>query len=329
MQRLASIQCLRFLAASAVVVAHTSSGNFLYGGFGVDLFFVLSGFIITRVMPNAEPRRFALDRFTRIYPIYWLALAPMVLLTFDGNGARLLGSITLTPLFGHVGENYLKVGWTLYFEMLFYAAALVALWRRWTGPLLVGAWLVLLVASRGLESPLLDFLGNAMILEFLLGVGIARLPASEHRWGGGAAIMLGLAGAWAFAAEDFGYVHKVFDGSAGMRAVAWGVPAALIAWGALQFETLLRHPRLRFLSLGGDASYSIYLSHPIFLLARPDDPVLLFVLGTPLLILLGIAVHLQVERPLIALARRWTGIAPARVDGAPAVPPEQPARAGQ
>ena len=75
-QRLISIQCLRFAAATAVVLAHCSSGRFLFGSFGVDIFFVISGFIITRVMARREAIPFLIDRLTRIYPIYWLCLAP-------------------------------------------------------------------------------------------------------------------------------------------------------------------------------------------------------------------------------------------------------------
>ena len=91
--RLVSIQCLRFAAAGLVVLTHTSSGYFVYGAFGVDIFFVISGFIITHVMRQREPGSFLLDRLTRIYPLYWLFLVPLVVVGWDGMATRCTCSV--------------------------------------------------------------------------------------------------------------------------------------------------------------------------------------------------------------------------------------------
>ena len=107
--RLVSIQCLRFAAAGLVVLVHTASGYFVYGSIGVDIFFVISGFIITNVMRQRAPGPFLLDRLTRIYPLYWLFLIPLVVVGWDGDLLRLLGSVTLWPVFGAFRRSYLAV----------------------------------------------------------------------------------------------------------------------------------------------------------------------------------------------------------------------------
>lgn len=184
----------------------------------------------------------------------------------------------------------------------------MVLLRRQFAVILIVAWLLALVSSRAIDDPILHFLGNSMILEFLIGVGIARMKPTHHHKLGLAAIALGVATVLMFTSNEFGIVTNMFDGTAFTRGFVWGLPAGAITWGALQFEDKLTSPLLRPLSLGGDASYSIYLSHPIFLLAKPDNPYVLLFVGTPILIALGIAVHWFVEKPLLRWSRRPVGI---------------------
>ena len=68
--KLRSVQVLRGVAASAVVIGHT--GFFAIGSAGVDLFFVISGFIIATVAPGRAPLAFLRDRLFRIYPVYFV-----------------------------------------------------------------------------------------------------------------------------------------------------------------------------------------------------------------------------------------------------------------
>lgn len=303
MNRLISVQCLRFAAAAAVVLTHCASGKFLFGAFGVDIFFVISGYIITKVMRRREAAAFIKDRFSRIYPIYWICLIPLVIAGWDGNFARLLTSITLWPVFDGFHRSFLEVGWTLHFEMLFYIGAALVLWRRALLPLLLAGYGLALAVGLITDQPVLGFVGSPMILEFLIGVGIALLPTTQARWRGGSAIAIGIAAAVWGSSSDFGAIENMFNGMAAWRWAEWGIPAALIMWGTMQFEGLMRERLFQFGAAGGDASYALYLSHPAFLLMAPSNPYVLLALGPPVLIALGFAVHYGIEKPLLHKVR--------------------------
>ena len=302
--RLVSIQCLRFAAAGLVVLVHTASGYFVYGSIGVDIFFVISGFIITNVMRQRAPGPFLLDRLTRIYPLYWLFLIPLVVVGWDGDLLRLLGSVTLWPVFGAFRRSYLAVSWTLSFEMLFYLAATLVLWRRQALCALIALYAVAVVAQQFVSNAVLGFVGSSMIVEFLLGVVIACLPRTQSRLGGAIAIAIALCVAFIATSADFGFIDKMFNGEAAWRWIAWGLPAAGIVWGAMQFETIMTGRLFKLAAIGGDASYALYLSHPFFLLFAPHNPYALLFLGTPVLVALGIATHFAIEKPLLKIVRR-------------------------
>lgn len=308
--KLQSIQGLRAVAASAVVVGHC--GNFALGSAGVDLFFVISGFIIATVAPGRKPLAFLRDRAWRIYPIYYVYLAPWFavaiyagLTTWQGT----LASFTLWPVYGEIVRPYLKLAWTLTFEMLFYVAAAIAL-RHGVRPMLV-AFALCLLAFQIWPTPLLSFLGNPMILEFLAGVLIARLPRSEA---GGALLPLGILLFVLSDAALFKDPPSAIDASVSIdRVIAWGVPAALVVYGALCLE---RFAKIRPLVLIGDASYTIYLSHLLLSLMS-----LLWWIEAPLLILIGVALYLLIEKPLLAAKsgvrdRERRGVPPGVRDGA-------------
>lgn len=141
-----SIQSLRALAALAVVVVHAAdgaaanSGNRHFGevasigAAGVDVFFVISGFImyVTACSRPITPQRFLLDRFSRIVPLYWVATFLLMAVLVVGKAPipdirYLLASLALVPV---DPLPYLGVGWTLVYEMFFYALLAAALiWR--------------------------------------------------------------------------------------------------------------------------------------------------------------------------------------------------------
>lgn len=281
-----SVQQMRGLAACAVVLLHATMadpamGIFRIGSAGVDLFFVISGFIMATIAPGRDAGAFLWRRATRIYPMWWVAFAlllPAGLAAGRVDGiVGIVRNVTLIPL--DYGKMFPAIGWTLSFEMLFYGAVALALLTRWWVPL------GLFAIALGLGHP---FFGNALIFEFLMGVVIAKLP---HRFGPlfvlAGVILLSSAPtpvAWYEAAI---YAEPMWG-----RVLHWGVPCALIVYGALGCEEWLK----RLPSVLGDASYSIYLFHPIAMYAFAGWP-LKFAGGVGL----GLLAYYLLERPLM----RW------------------------
>ena len=138
---LKNIQGLRALAAILVVGCHfhdfadrygfRSEALITIGAWGVDLFFVISGFIMITVNwnkfsePNAS-KAFLIRRIVRIFPPYWLVtlfivgaiiISPKLFHTWAANISNLLPSLLLFP---SDEKPILYVGWTLIFEMYFY-----------------------------------------------------------------------------------------------------------------------------------------------------------------------------------------------------------------
>jgi exopolysaccharide production protein ExoZ len=203
----------------------------------------------------------------------------------------------------------LPVGWTLCFEALFYVAAGVVIWR----PKLI--WLVAVVFLGALatrSTPVLKFIGNPIILEFLAGVALAKLPAWRPAIVGlpaGVAILsIGAVAHW----PPTGSVSDFLDGSqAWTRLLTLGVPAFLVVWGALQVQA-----KPGPFSYLGDASYALYLVHPLALLmmamaiklsGQHLAPDLIIVAGLALSVIAGWRVHELFEKPLDRLVKTLWG----------------------
>src|SRR5882672_247790 len=150
-----SVQALRALAALCVVVYHVDFVG--RGAFGVDIFFVISGFIICHVTAK-DHDGFLRKRLIRIVPLYWagtlclycLGLVAPRLLQSEPTLSGLVNSLLFIPYAKEGGRVYpiLFLGWTLNYEMFFYAlfACALALNRR-LAPITVCAALVVLVAA--------------------------------------------------------------------------------------------------------------------------------------------------------------------------------------
>lgn len=320
MQKLRSIQVLRAVAACAVAAMHCYQqldapvGLEGYGAFGVDLFFVISGFIMATVAGGRSAGDFLRDRLWRIYPIWWIAVLPWLLMLSPGLGS-VASSLSLWPIFAdgfHV--PVLTVGWTLSFELLFYLGMTVALGVGVRLPLL--AYALCLVGALMTSSAFLDFVGSPMALEFLAGVIVAKLP---RRSVFGTFVLVGIALLILTSPTTGSARAALVAESAIWRAVEWGVPAALIVWGAVSlagvFDNRLFDP---FVAMG-DASYSIYLFHS--LIAYGLD--IAWPLRLVIAVVVGWSMHVLIERRipagrkalprLITRLRLWLGAAPKTV----------------
>jgi exopolysaccharide production protein ExoZ len=290
MGKLNSIQVLRAVAALLVLFGHVFRWE--TGGVGVDLFFVISGFIMASIAPGRSWQQFIGDRVWRIMPLYWLNLFPWFLMAaMWGNltTERTLASLTLWPVYSSFTQPYLGLGWTLMFEMLFYAAVAFNLRFDWKLPIV--AYLVFL--AMGGSTPLAQFLGSPMILEFLAGVLIFHLPRNPRV--GAAALICGAAllpfvpGVLVAGPSLIAEYGRLWQ-----RVAIPGFISALIVYGALTWEQRFRLTALKPLVLLGDASYSLYLSHWLIVKYLP----IAWPLKVALSIMVALAMYRWIEIPL-------------------------------
>lgn len=332
--KLWSFQILRFVAALGVLIYHagwTADGVVgpadlrAIGAAGVDLFFVISGAIIyltafERPMPAAE---FAHRRIVRIAPLYFLvsiaALPTFLFLGREITAAQVATTFTFWPAWGHITTPILDAGWTLSFEMLFYAgAALVLVSRRWLPVLAVG-YAAMWVLRDATGCPVARFLGNPMTMEFVAGVLLMRYRHQMR-------MRPVFAGAVAIAAVALLFIpisrsvvadgEKTMEGMrAALRLLIFGVPAVLLVWSALNLGREATGLPARLGAYLGDASYSIYLTHaPLALLVGP----VLTLMGLSSWSLMGVLVAAQIvcgaacyewlEKPLLKALRPKTAM---------------------
>lgn len=310
--KLLLVQVLRGVAALLVLAGHAQgvlletaarAGAALQrwplppGGFGVDLFFCISGFIMVVASRPLYGRPGAATAFLgrralRLVPLYWLATGLCVLTLAVGrhglermSWADLAASLLFVPypVYGSAAQPYplLTLGWSLNYEMFFYAlfAVFIALplqrAARWTM-----AALAAVVLAGALLPPdaamALHFWSRPIVLEFGLGCAIAlwwlRGAPGRMAWLLGAA----LAGLAWLALDPFGLAVKPAGGSTPndlLRVAGWGLPAAALLAAAVALEQRGAVARagtaapVRWMSTLGDWSYSLYLMHPFALLA--------------------------------------------------------------
>jgi peptidoglycan/LPS O-acetylase OafA/YrhL len=329
--RAEGLQALRALAAVGVVLFHANNyflpvmilrgedaGNFWrLGQHGVELFFVLSGFLVLRrhggeIGAPGRSLAFLGRRFGRIYPFYWLVLAAVVLgLALEPRfGATRIGVASLAEsvsLLPGPGEPVMRVTWTLQHEVMFYLAFALLIARPVWGGWLVGLWMAgcAIAALAGPVVPALDQVLSPFNLCFGVGMLAARLARPMARGTGPALVFLGaaifLAGAW-------GEIEGPPWGE-GPRVAIFGLGSALLVLG---LSGPARVPRP--LVFAGEASYAIYLMHgaALTLLAHalaatgaPETapPGMILALVAGLAVAVGLVAHVAVERPSRAMIR--------------------------
>lgn len=327
--RLNSLQALRGVAAVAVLLYHAmrhlmkNGAELPYGALfqpghaGVDLFFVLSGFIILHVhrgdIGHADRlAHYGWQRFARLTPIYWIALAITVLALLPGHsdavtGRALFASASLLPTWD---EPLLGVAWTLQHEALFYLAfalliasrrlglALFALWFGWVTGQAIGLFPALPVPR----------VGGAANLEFLFGMIAARVVARGRVPAPAALAIIGAAG---FLTAGVLEATGRMDGHGDFARLAYGLPSAFLIAGLAAWESARPRAMPAVLVMLGEASYSLYLFHLLGIgiawqiwmrlgLNAAAHPLACFAALSAGAILLGLAAHRWVEAPLMA-----------------------------
>ena len=308
-QNYISIQYLRAIAALMVVCFHLhTSGIFPISiwtswlASGVDIFFVISGFIMVRSTEGKglSAKEFFVKRLVRIVPLYWLLTCLAIStsgVSLAHNAASFLFIPVQHPEFGKYWP-ILEPGWTLNYEMFFYLVFGLTFTLTPKRQLALIAILFSLLVLAGAIFSLpgsIGFYTNPLLLEFVAGMAVARFARQLPAWTclAGFALLIGL--------------HP-FDLP---RVVEFGVPAVIIFSAFLSTES--RMPQIGALKIVGDSSFAIYLVH-------------LFTLGTAralweqffevnyafmafaMLFTIGISImlHIGFERPVTRNLTAWT-----------------------
>jgi exopolysaccharide production protein ExoZ len=332
-----NLHLLRVIAALSVVYFHTTSVAGLkldwdVGSRGVDVFFVISGFIIAYI-GTSKPERFLRRRLIRVVPVYWTAtlgvfalvlVAPRLFRSTTSNVPHVVASLLFIPHESVTGEMHptLVLGWSLNFEMFFYVAFAIALAisRKWS-PLICVGWIVAFVVaihSIRTDSVVMNFYARPIVLEFCFGVGVFYL----FNWCGARRDSFVKIGAlkWLLLVVLVGNLValNVFEKRYPEvpRYLVAGIPALFIVASALLLERIYGFAtKNRVIYLLGEASYIIYLVHPyiIFTVLRvlvkdadalPSAVIVALIAGLLALVsVIAVAIHLYFDKPVTAFLR--------------------------
>jgi len=350
-----NIQALRGIAVLLVIFYHLtgvqvqSSAAFSlpkvlqFGAVGVDIFFLISGFLmmaITRSAPTGltAAQQFLKRRLLRIYPMYWVVSLPITYLLFFSS-RDLLTNLRLNPdavryipdlsiyllksalLFPQVNLPPLTISWTLIHEVYFYCVFTLLLLL----PQRTHSWLLLLWSAVTLifwcilqptqYQPIRYLLCNPLTLEFTTGCLLAMLLTPQrtltnpHIF-----LLLGCALFtlfWLIWIAGHGYEFPIADD----RVLYFLLPCALLLAGfvSMEYQGKILHPLLQTI---GNASYSLYLTHIIFLsigrkwwkLQGMEDALVNHLLFWPSLFLIalaaGILCYRYIETPLLRTGKK-------------------------
>jgi exopolysaccharide production protein ExoZ len=346
-----SVQYLRGVAALMVVLFHVGvQVNRNFNGIswpdwltsGVDIFFVISGFVmcITTDGRSVSTTDFYWRRIIRIVPLYWLitsvsvlgmVFVPALIQSNRFNYYHVIASYLFVPAVHPVNHEILPVvipGWTLNYEMYFYSLFGLLLFlpqrhRLWVMACFLGS-IVMLATVLHSDNLFLQFYGHSIVLEFLLGMGLASALNNGRR----------LSSALARCSIAVGFIVLAVLGGLEEHlphVLIGGVPSLAIVAGCVLLECIRPVRNVLPMRLLGDSSYSLYLSHGVVLSAcgqvwpklgvgRSASAMVLFVLfSVGMAVLVGLALYRYAERPLLLLlsGRRSRRPAPLRLSTHP------------
>lgn len=354
--RLYELDGLRLLAALCVVLFHYTfsgpvggttsvtypeiSGLTQYGYLGVDLFFLISGFVVLMSAWGRTPRAFAASRLARLYPAYWLGVIVTGLVTvtlgqgmFDLSPVQILVNLTMfQPVFDV--PNVDVVYWTLWAEMRFYFLILVVAWMGMTRGrvmVLLWGWLAMTaLVQLGVLPRVADLVVQSEFAHYFIG-GMALFMVYQFgvTWQTLLIVPLCLANA---VHRGLGYAEAVgarYGVEYDPRVIATVITAAFLVM-ALAAVRAVRPLARPWLVAAGALTYPLYLLHAhigFIVIERTGGAVNRWVLLAALVTVMCLAahaVHRRVERPAAPLLRRLAG--PRTPPDATGSPPPVPAR---
>lgn len=281
---LSNIQMLRALAAIAVLLHHAyphyaaMGGNLVgiqmvsqWGFIGVDIFFVISGFIMAYTTFNKERRwgnakTFFKHRLYRIYLGYWPFFLAMLSILLVTQSTR-LSDIDMMGSFFLINANMfqlvLPVSWSLSYELYFYFLFLFTFFFSIKQlyilmPIVVGIILSLVLYSFFTPSFSESFFYSSFLLEFFFGVLLYMYKDYLMKsW------LLPVSLLLAVIAYGYGITYETKNGL--FRILTFGTGALFIVLITLILEQKNIYQAGKDFKSLGDASYTLYLSHLIIL----------------------------------------------------------------
>jgi exopolysaccharide production protein ExoZ len=277
-----SIQYMRAIAVLLVVFHHAMWKGEVYsgapwdwynfGGAGVDLFFIISGYIMCYSTSRRKTNiyQFLKARLIRIMPLYWI-LSGVALVIYllmpdkvnsSGGATSIFHSFTLLP---SSSKYLIQNGWTLSYEFFFYfifsLGLIFSTTKKYLLPAVVLTVLVILGQVFKPDNVYLEFITSSFLLEFVMGITIFSLTQKYS-------LPKKLAIALCLLAISL-LVYLSHGGESTNRIVDYGIPCLLFSFGLVNLESYLqkhKHNQLsKILGKISDSSYSTYLIHPFFL----------------------------------------------------------------
>ena len=276
-----SIQILRAIAAFGVFFAHYNLFGIHSGGFGVDIFFIISGFIIAYVV-NYSTKNFFIKRVIRVTPLYLIAtlvivflvlIAPNLFKSVVFNFEALMKSIFYIPYRIDQSGPILSLGWTLNFEMFFYVSMTlcILIFKKTKYLILICSlmlvFFLIILNIFTLNSYPLIFFKEGLLPEFIFGLllfyywqFLQNVNLNNMlRFG---SFILALLSFVFLIYNDITHDFSFLD-----RNINRGIPSLIIVAGFMSIEPFLngKNKIVKFISLIGDSSYAMYLFHPFIL----------------------------------------------------------------
>lgn len=312
---------LRLVLALLVMLSH---GNHIFATqlegvifrsaeVAVNGFFILSGFLISWSIDRSfEWRSYAIKRFARIYPLYFVVILVQVVILFVFNSAPLnwdepieyllasLSTLTfLKPSFGDMVQGHINGSlWTIKIEIMFYIALPIYVWfcKRFGWWWILSTWTVAFIYrftmddvslqwARQLPGSMTFFIAGYVLCHYGAHI-IAFFKAHSIRLPG---LLVGLIVLESLLPSDYGFqLIYLFALMAALYFIAFYVPPIMLRY---------------------DISYGVYLMHvPLFLtivhLKWFDEPLIGFIVGTIMVIMLSLMATITVEEPMIRWGKR-------------------------
>lgn len=329
------IQVLRVVAALLVVITHTTFYTherlsadmpiWRTGAMGVDIFFIISGFVMmatagSLINTPGGWKIFASKRLIRIAPMYWLAtsvklismlIIPSMVLHAELSPWTIISSYAFLPSTNIEGrfEPLLGVGWTLIFEMFFYAVFTVGLFLRvnviaFTTMVMGTCFIISLFRTPEWNAATMYF--SPIVLYFLIGMILFKLSKQLRPSAMIAIALIGIAiCAIAFATLEF----DVKSGAANFATVAI---SCLIVLVTIAIEPFVKGRLPAALLFFGEASYVLYLFHPLIAPIVPEvlrrtypaiPPGACVAICVAVSLIAAAIIHVAIEKPVTARLR--------------------------